>query len=93
MKLALTLVVGVATLLGDAIAIHSHPNVLCKNSTPVNQTQPLHTTVCTNITASATTSTSLDTIYTSSPNSSVPPPSMYISFFTASVDRYTRQSK
>lgn len=93
MKSAFTFFVGAATLLGSAISIHSHPNLLSTNSTVTSQAHPLNATGCANITAPVITTTSLNTIYTSSPNSSVSPPSMYLSFFTASVDRHIRQAR
>lgn len=79
------ILVGFAALLPSVVAGHVHPDVLCTNST-LNLTHPDSATVCTNITVSI--STSLPTIYTSPPNSSIPPPTMYLYSFAASVDRY-----
>lgn len=75
-----------AAVLSSAAAEHVHPKLLCTNST-LNISHPINATACSNITAPTSTSL-LPTIYTSPPNSSIPPPIFYLYSFNASVDQY-----
>lgn len=81
----ITILVGFNAMLGSVMG--QTPKLLCANST-LNLTHPVNATACAQVPPLNSTTTQPGTIYTSSPDSLVPPPVAYLYRLTASVDPY-----
>lgn len=92
MRSVIAILCGLAAVLGSAPAAHIQPKLLCTNST-LNISHPVNATACSSNVTGPTSTDLLPTIYTSPPNSSIPPPIFHLYSFNASIDPYDSRAQ